>query len=147
VVWLIVGGAPTARALEPLEAIVARAEGAPLAIVGDPVRQESRWEDGAIWTYTELAVRRSLGAPVSSPVVVRERGGVVGGIGQRVTHSRRVDVTRPHLLLLWRDPETGAWQPGVGGVLAVERRASEADLVGGVPLDTVWRALEGVVVR
>jgi hypothetical protein len=144
-VWSVVAGvASSARAGDPLGEIVANASTAPLAVVGEAIRQESRWENGGIWTYTEFAVRRSVGEAVPSMILVRERGGEVDGIGQRVTHARRLDATRPHLLLLWRDPETGAWLPGIGGILPLAITPS-GETVEGVDLESVLGALAGVI--
>jgi hypothetical protein len=143
-VAIFVGLPSFAPAADLLQAILARAANAPLAAVGDVVSQESRWENGGIWTYSEVSVRRSLGASVPSTILVRERGGVVGRIGQQVSHSRLIDPSRPHLLLLWRDPETGLWTPGIGGVLPVVLVGGE-EWVGELSLDAVLGALQAVV--
>ena len=143
-VAVFVGFPAFAPAADVLQTILSRASNAPLAAVGHVVRQESRWENGGIWTYSEVSVRRSMGASVPSTILVRERGGVVGGIGQQVSHSRLIDPSRPHLLLLWRDPETGLWTPGIGGVLPLVLAGGEETL-GGLSLDAVLGALRGVV--
>ena len=144
-VLVVVGLSATAQARDVLGEIVARAATSPLAVVGEPLRQESRWEEGGIWTYTEIAVRRSLGESVPATLLVRERGGVVGSVGQRVTHSTHIDPARPHLLLLWRDPETGSWQPGVGGALPLTRDATGEERIDGLPIESVLHALQAVV--
>ena len=143
-VAIFVGFPSFASAADLLQAILARASNAPLAAVGDVVRQESRWENGGIWTYSEVTVRESVGAAVPSTILVRERGGVVGGIGQQVSHSRLIDAARPHLLLLWRDPETGLWTPGTGGVLPLAL-ANGQETLAGLSLDALLGALRGVV--
>ena len=145
VVWVLVAGvASLARASDPLGEIIASAKTAPLAVVGEAIRQETRWENGGIWTYTEFAVRRSVGQAVPPTILVRERGGEIDGIGQRVTHVNRIDPTRPHLLLLWRDPETGEWSPGIGGILPLALTTS-GETVEGVELEAVLGALAGVI--
>jgi hypothetical protein len=143
-VAIFVGFPSLAPAADLLQAILERASNAPLAAVGDAVRQESRWENGGIWTYSEVTVRRSVGADVPSTILVRERGGVVGRIGQQVSHSRLIDASRPHLLLLWRDPETGLWTPGIGGVLPISLAGGQ-EMLGGLSLDAVLGALRGVI--
>jgi hypothetical protein len=133
-----------AGAVDAERGIAERGSKAPLVVVGEPIGQSSRWEDGGIWTYTEVAVRRRLGAEAAKTIVVRQRGGTVGRIGQRVTHLRLVDATRPHLLLLWQDAETGLWSPVAEGVLPIEIDLAGEERVEGVRLATVLRLLESL---
>ena len=145
-VWAaVVAVTASAEAGDVLSALVARATDAPVAVVGEPIRQESRWENGGIWTYTELGVRRAIGEAVPPTILVRQRGGVVGKIGQQVSHLRLIAPDRAHLLVLWRDPESGLLTPGPGGVLPLLRSEGGSDLVEGLALETVWSALAGVI--
>lgn len=132
----------TVGAADPETGIAERGAKAPLVVVGDPIGQSSRWEDGGIWTYTEVVVRRGLGAETPETIVVRQRGGTVGRIGQRVTHVRLVDPARPHLLLLRKDSESGPWSPLVGGVLPIDLDRSGEERVEGAPLASILRRLE-----
>lgn len=132
------GGEPAA------ELIATRGAGAPLVVVGEPLAQESRWENGGIWTYTEVAVRRTIGDDGPQSVVVRQRGGTVGGIGQRVSHVRLLDPVRPHLLFLWRDDDSGLWVPGTAGVLPIDIGLDGLERVEGTLLAPVLSLLEGV---
>lgn len=126
------------------DAIASRAAGAALVVIGEPLGQESRWEDGGIWTYTEVAVRRAIGAGGPDTVVVRQRGGTVGRIGQRVSHVRLLDPRRPHLLFLWPDDHGASWIPGTAGVLPIDLGLDGLERVEGTLLAPIVRSLEGL---
>ncbi len=59
---------------------------APLQLVGRCDSCSSRWEGGSIYSYCEVSVLRVVrGAPQGDTVVVRQRGGVVDGLAQKVS--------------------------------------------------------------
>lgn len=97
-----------------------RASRAGAVIVGECEVEESHWEGGAIWTHAEIRIRDQVrGESLPDVVTVRQRGGVVGRVGQRVTHEIPIQGGREYLLLLGRDGE-GRWQPLAQGVEPIE---------------------------
>jgi hypothetical protein len=89
-----------------------------LAIVGEAVESQSRWETVAggrrIVTYTRLQpLERVYGQPPAE-LWVRTLGGVVGRIGQQVSGEARLPVGSHSLLFLTKSPD---------GALVVTARA------------------------
>ncbi len=118
-----------------------RARGAPLQLVARCDSCSSRWEGGSIYSYCELSVLRLVrGAPPADPVVVRQRGGVVDGIAQKVSHVTAFQPGEKYLLFLDRD-ESGSWAPVAKGVHPVVEAPDLEETVDGRPLDEVIREL------
>lgn len=113
-----------------------RAAGAPLQIVGRCESRQSRWEDGAIYSYNEVSVRRVIRGEAGPTVVVRQHGGIVDGIGQKVSNVRLLEPAQTYLLFLVRD-ETSAWAATSRGVHPIGVGADGSEEVGGEPLASV----------
>ncbi|HET6923699.1 MAG TPA: hypothetical protein VFI16_11190 [Anaeromyxobacteraceae bacterium] len=144
---------------------------ADIVIHGQVVSAESAWEGGAIATRSTVVAWRSLKGASRGQVVVRTSGGVVGGIGQRVSGEAVLGPGQEVLLFLEgagpdfrpvgmargafrvrRDPATGAkvaWQDLDG--LAVARPGSRglevapAAPAAPVPLQDLLRRIERLV--
>jgi hypothetical protein len=75
------------------------------AAVGTPVRRQSVWEDGRIYSYAEVHVDRLVAGRLEGETVwVRTMGGVVGNIGQRVEGEAVLLPGEPSLLFLHAGP-------------------------------------------
>ena len=118
------------------------ARGADLAIVGRCDSRTSRWENGGIYSYCETAVLRIVRGAEASTLVVRQRGGEVDGIAQKVTHMAMMEPGRSYLLFLAHD-DTGSWSPTSKGVNPISETPDAGETVGGEPLEEVIRALGG----
>jgi hypothetical protein len=116
---------------------------APLQIVGRCDSCSSRWEGGSIYSYCEVSVLRVVrGAPQADTVVVRQRGGVVDGLAQKVSHVTLVEPGGEYLLFLHQD-DSGSWSPLSKGVHSVVETPDLGEEVDGRPLDEVIRDLGG----
>jgi hypothetical protein len=117
--------------------------GAPLQLVGRCDSCSSRWEGGSIYSYCELSVLRLIrGAAGADAVVVRQRGGVVDGVAQKVSHLSTFQPGEKYLLFLDRDG-SGNWAPVARGVHPIVEVPDVEDTVDGQPLDEVIRDLGG----
>jgi hypothetical protein len=118
-----------------------RAAGAPLQVVALCQSRSSRWEGGAIYSYSQLSVIRVIRGANDAIVTVRQRGGEVDGVGQRVSHVTLLEPGQRYLLFLEQD-DLGNWAPNAMGVNPV----SEGDgggAVGGQSLDEIVSELGG----
>lgn len=115
---------------------------APLQVVARCEARSSRWESGAIFSYSDLSVLRVVRGAPDHTLVVRQRGGSVDGIGQKVSHAVLLEPGQRYLLFLEPD-ESGAWAPTSKGVNEIVEQADLGDTVAGEPLDEVIAALEG----
>jgi len=116
---------------------------APLQLVGRCDSCSSRWEGGTIYSYCEVSVLRVVrGAPQADTVVVRQRGGVVDGLAQKVSHVTMVEPGGEYLLFLRQDG-AGSWAPLSKGVHPVVETPDLGEAVDGQPLDEVVRDLGG----
>lgn len=90
-----------------LEGLVARAEVIAHARV---VRQASAWEGGRIVTRTTVTVRAALKGAAGRELVVRTMGGVVDGIGQRIS-GEATFAPGEEVILFLRDARGGELRP------------------------------------
>ncbi len=119
------------------------ARGAPLQLVGRCDSCSSRWEGGSIYSYCELSVLRLVrGAAGADAVVVRQRGGVVDGVAQKVSHLPAFQPGEKYLLFLDRN-DSGSWAPVAKGVHPIVEAPDLGETVDGQPLDEVIRDLGG----
>lgn len=121
---------------------IERAHGAPLQIVGRCDSRSSRWEGGGIYSYCEVSVLRAAHGAPDRTLVVRQRGGEVDGIAQKVTHASLMVPGRSYLLFLAPDA-SGSWSPTSKGLYEVIDSPDVGQTVGGEALDEVIRALGG----
>jgi hypothetical protein len=120
-----------------------RTRGAPLQLVGRCDSCSSRWEGGSIYSYCELSVLRLIrGVPGADAVVVRQRGGVVDGVAQKVSHLSTFQPGEKYLLFLDHD-ESGSWAPVAKGVHPIVEAPDLEQTVDGQSLDEVIRDLGG----
>src|SRR5688572_5968683 len=77
-----------AAAAGPRSELAARAD---RIVVATCESTSSAWEDGRIWSRAVVRTRRAVRGP-GGEIVVRQPGGVVGDLGQRVSH---VQLLRP----------------------------------------------------
>lgn len=118
-----------------------RARDAPLDIVGVCEGQESRWEEGSIFTYSDVAVRDvAHGSAGVARVTVRQPGGVADGLGQRVSHVTLLEPGRTYLLFLFPNRDS-TWTPGSFGVNVVESAADGSESVAGESLSSILAAV------
>jgi hypothetical protein len=59
----------------------------PLVIRGTVHRVDTQWAEGRtkIWTYSEVVVRETLKGTARTSVLVKQPGGVIGNVGERVS--------------------------------------------------------------
>jgi hypothetical protein len=81
-----------------------------VAVVATPVESRSVWEDGRIYTYTQVRVERALAGDLKpgDGAWVRTMGGVVGKIGQLVDGEAVLNAGQSSLLFLHPGPVTQA---------------------------------------
>jgi hypothetical protein len=118
-----------------------RAAGAPLQVVAQCQSRSSQWEGGSIYSYSQLSVLRTIAGSPDPALVVRQRGGEVDGVGQRVSNVALLEPGRTYLLFLRRDG--AVWTPTAAGVNPVVEGGDGEQRVGGEPLDEVVAALGG----
>jgi len=121
---------------------VERADDAALAIVGVVQSRTSHWENGAIYSDSELSVAKVLRGNPDLTLVIRQKGGEVDGIGQKVSHSTLLVPGKSYLLFLTEDAE-GRWSPTAKGVNPITVLADGLELVAGEPLERVLAELGG----
>lgn len=119
------------------------ARDAPLQVVGRCQSQASHWEGGAIVTDSEVAVLQTVRGPAADTITVRQPGGEVDGIGQKITGGSKL-LAPGTTYLLFLVPGEGRWQPIPTGVNPVVDRPETGPSVAGTPLDEVLAALGGV---
>ncbi len=117
-----------------------RARGSSLVVVARCESAASDWEDGAIHTRSDITVLSVLRGTPDHTTTVRQPGGVVDGIGQRVSHVSLLEPGGTYLLFLSRD-DAGGWAPTLRGVNPVDTGAEGEALVGGERLESVISAL------
>jgi len=80
------------------------------AVVATPVEIRAVWEDGRIYTYTQVRVERALAGDLrpGDGAWVRTMGGVVGKIGQLVDGEPVLTTGQSSLLFLHPGPATQA---------------------------------------
>jgi hypothetical protein len=116
---------------------------APLQVVGRCDSCSSRWEGGSIYSYCELSVLRLVrGAPQGDALIVRQRGGTVDGLAQKVSSVLMLEPGGEYLLFLHPD-DSGSWAPVAKGVRPVVETPELGQAVDGKPLDEVIRELGG----
>jgi hypothetical protein len=119
-----------------------RAQGAPLQLVGRCDSRSSRWEGGSIFSYCEVSVLRIVHGAPPQTLSVRQRGGDVDGMAQRVTHVSLMEPGRSYLLFLVPDA-SGSWSPTSKGLYPLVDVPELGPTVGGEALDEVIRELGG----
>jgi hypothetical protein len=119
-----------------------RAAGAPLQIVALCQSRTSHWEGGKIVSDSELTVLRVVRGAPDSAIVVRQQGGEVDGIGQKVTHTVLLEPGKKYLLFL-EAADAGRWEPTTKGVNSITALPDVGETVGGDPLDQVIAELGG----
>jgi len=117
-----------------------RARNAALEIVGRCDSRSSRWEGGGIYSYCETSVLRVLRGSAGPTLVVRQRGGEVDGIAQKVSHVAMIEPGQTYLLFLGRD-DSGSWSPTSKGVNPVVETPDLGETVDGQPLEEIIREL------
>ncbi len=115
---------------------------APLAIVGVVQSRTSHWESGAIYSDSELSVAKVLRGNPDLTLVVRQKGGEVDGVGQKVSHSTLLVPGKSYLLFLAPGDE-GRWLPTAKGVNPITILADGLEVVAGEPLERVLAELGG----
>jgi hypothetical protein len=119
-----------------------RAAGAPLQVVALCQSRASHWEDGKIVSDSEVSIQRMVRGAADSTIVVRQRGGEVDGIGQKVTHTTLLDPGKTYLLFL-APLADGRWEPTSKGVNVIATLPELGETVAGDPLDQVIAELRG----
>jgi len=119
-----------------------RARDSTLQLVGRCDSRSSRWEGGAIYSYCGTSVLRVVQGQPDPSLVVRQRGGEVDGIAQKVTHVTQMEPGKTYLLFLTKD-DSGSWSPTPRGVNLVVDSPDLGPTVAGEPLDEVIRQLGG----
>jgi len=132
----------SAAPLRAEDSWLARAADAPLAIVGVVESRTSHWENGAIYSDSEVSVSQIVRGNPDLTIVVRQKGGEVDGIGQKVSHSTLLAPGKSYLLFL-TPVEEGRWLPTSKGVNPITVAADGLEAVAGEPLDRVLAVLGG----
>ncbi|MBI3185837.1 MAG: hypothetical protein HYZ28_27180 [Myxococcales bacterium] len=102
------------------------AASAPVIVRGTVGQIQTRWDEGQrrIWTYAEIRVEERLKGEAPAILLVRQPGGVVGPIGQKVSGAAQFKEGEEAVLFLERaadDPTVfGVWSLAAGKV-AFER--------------------------
>jgi len=118
-----------------------RAADAPLQVVARCQSRASQWEGGSIYSYSQLSVLRTIAGTPEPTLVVRQRGGEVDGVGQRVSHVTPLEPGGVYLLFLRRDG--AAWSPTATGVNPVVEAGDGEQMVGAEPLEEILSELGG----
>ena len=124
------------------ESWLARAAGAPLQVVAICQSRASHWEGGSIFTDSDISVLRVVQGSPDLTMVVRQRGGEVDGIGQKVSHAKLLEPGKSYLLFLSPAPD-GSWSPTSKGVNPIEAAVDLVERVAGDPLEQVLAELGG----
>ena len=119
-----------------------RAAGAPLQVVALCQSRASHWEGGSIFTDSEVSVLRVVRGAPDLILKVRQRGGEVDGIGQKVSHSTVLEPGKSYLLFLSPN-EAGGWSPTSKGVNPISVLTDLVESVAGEPLERVLSELGG----
>jgi hypothetical protein len=119
-----------------------RAADAPLQIVGVVQSRTSHWEDGAIYSDSEISVSKIVRGDPDLTIVVRQHGGEVDGIGQKVSHTTLLAPGKSYVLFL-TPGEDGRWLPTSKGVNLIGALADGLEAVAGEPLERVIAELGG----
>ncbi|GEM_PF-785290 len=84
-------------------------ESTAVAIV-TPTGTTSVWENGRIYSYTQLSVDRAIAGPLTTggAAVVRTLGGIVGNLGQEVEGEAVFAPGKPSLVFLRADAQSAA---------------------------------------
>jgi hypothetical protein len=139
---LVMAGGLVAASALAAESWLGRAAGAPMAIVAQCQSRTSRWEGGSVYSYSDVSVLEIVRGAPELTLVVRQRGGEVDGVGQKVSHVSLLEPGRRYLLFLAPDL-SGNWSPTAKGVNPIVPLADGTDGVGGEPLDRVIAELGG----
>ena len=119
-----------------------RAADAPLQVVAVCQSRTSHWEGGSIYSDSDVSVLRVIRGAPDLTLVVRQRGGEVDGIGQKVSHIKLLEPGKSYLLFL-TPGESGNWSPISKGVNPITAVADLVESVAGEPLDQVLAELGG----
>jgi len=119
-----------------------RAANAPLQVVGRCQSSTSRWEGGSIYSYSEVSVLRVVRGTPDGALVVRQRGGQVDGIGQKVSHVSLLEPGQSYLLFLSKD-DSGNWSTTSKGVNRIVTSSDGSQSVANAALDQVLSELGG----
>jgi hypothetical protein len=119
-----------------------RAANAPLQVVGRCESRTSRWEGGSIYSYSEVSVLRVVLGTPDSVLVIRQRGGQVDGVGQKVSHISLLEPGQSYLLFLSKD-DSGSWSTTSKGVNRIVTSADGSQSVASEPLDQILAELGG----
>ena len=139
VVGIAVSLAASVHAVE--SSWVAKRDASTLAVVGRCEARTSHWEGGSIYSLSDVAVEQVLaGEPRRGTVVVRQRGGTVGGIGQKVSHVPLLEPGERYLLFLSPDA-SGELAPLGGGVQRIVETLDGTLSAAGVPLAELLESL------
>ena len=118
-----------------------RARAATLVVVARCESASADWEGAAIYTRSDVTVLDVVRGTPDHRTTVRQPGGVVDGVGQRVSHVTLLEPGATYLLFLAKD-EAGGWSPTRLGVNAVTGSPG-AETVGGESLAAVIATLGG----
>ncbi|MBE2249267.1 MAG: hypothetical protein IAE78_06935 [Myxococcus sp.] len=115
-------------------------ERAPVVVHGTVRRSVTGWAEGkrGIWTWTEIAVRESLKGAPRTTALVKQPGGVLDGVGQRVSGAGRFEEGEEVVLFL----EPAVDEPNAFVLLAMA--AGKVTLEGTVGPKVARRDLKGL---
>ncbi len=121
------------------------ARDAPLQVVVRCQARASHWDGGRIFTDSELAVLQVVRGQPGSVLTVRQLGGEIDGMGQKISHGAKLlEPGQTYLLFLVPSSEgSGFWEPIATGVNPVVDLPDLGATVAGTPLDEVLAALGG----
>jgi len=82
------------------------------AVLVTPVDQRSVWQNGRVYTYTQVHVDRAVAGSLEQDPWVRTMGGIVGKVGQSVEGEAVLTIGRPGMLFLQpaRDDVSGVYE-------------------------------------
>jgi hypothetical protein len=82
------------------------------AVLVTPVEQRSVWQNGRVYTYTQIHVDRAVAGSLEQEPWVRTMGGIVGKVGQSVEGEAVLTIGRPGMLFLQpaRDDVSGVYE-------------------------------------
>lgn len=120
-----------------------RTREAPLQVLARCQSRSSHWEGGAIFSDSEVAVLRVVRGRPDAGFTVRQRGGEVDGIGQKVGHGRALLEPGQTYLLFLAPDELGRLSPVSTGVNLVLDLPDLGPSIAGAPLEDVLNSLGG----